>query len=163
MLANLQDIKQAYLVNLDDLVLPNAINNYGLGIASVQSESAYSLDSGVEKLKNKVFKIKAKRSKSLGSSLLNMSATSKTSDNELQFLALEVESFENSVKNDSVETPSLDNSLMALENDAQMARYCLSLGYKTDNCKRWAARVGKTMFDGDKQIDKLDEVVAPAQ
>jgi len=45
---------------------------------------------------------------------------------------------------------------MNLEDDEQMARYCLSLDYKTDNCKKWAARVGKTLYDGDKQIDQLE-------
>jgi hypothetical protein len=64
--------------------------------------------------------------------------------------------FSNSNKNASQETPSLDNSLMNLEDDEQMARYCFSLDYKTDNCKKWAARVGKTLYDGDKQIDQLE-------
>ena len=64
--------------------------------------------------------------------------------------------FSDSNKNASQETPSLDDSLMNLEDDEQMARYCFSLDYKTDNCKKWAARQGMTYYDGDKQIDQLE-------
>ena len=164
MLANLKNVKQAVLLNLDNYDQVRILGSIPLDQES-NSVDLESLSNGSAK---KVFKTRKNRSASSKKAKLvylekrSASAKSKksTRSNKLVNL-LDDLSLDSDVKSDlqklvidlsddsshkqqvaqavmSEDTHSLDNSLENLSDDGFMNAYCRSLGYSTKKCRKWA-------------------------
>ena len=166
MLANLKNIKQAVLLNLDE-------DNQMHILAGVPNPFAQQSNSDLESLSNdsdkKMFKVRKNRSnssrklrklvilksvRSNSPSFNKVKSISNDTDSEedrfdgLQNLVIDL-SDNSSHKhlaarvNHSEDTHSVD-SLLNLSDDGFMQAYCRSLGYGTDNCRKWAGYSAKS-------------------
>ena len=162
MLANLKNIKQAVLLNLDE---DNQVHILG----GVPNPFAQQSNSDLESLSNdsdrKMFKVRRNRSNSsrklaklvnLSDDLNKVKSVSNDSDSEnniledifdgLQMINLSDNSSHRhqiAKVNHSEDTHSVE-SLLNLSDDGFMQAYCRSLGYGTDNCRKWAGYSAKS-------------------
>ena len=167
MLANLKNYKQAVLLNLDE---DNQVHILGAIPLDQESNSIESLSNDSDKKMFKVRKNRSNSSKKLRSlvnlkSVRSLSPSSKDSKSNSNKLSLfsgsddESDRFQNLVIdlsdnsshkqqiaqiNQSEDTVSRDDSLMNLSDDGFMGAYCKSLGYGTDNCRKWAGHSVKS-------------------
>ena len=167
MLANLKNIKQAVLLNLDE-------DNQMHILAGVPNPFAYEQsNSDLESISNdsdrKMFKVRRNRSNSSRrlAKLVNLSGRS-NSLNKVKSVSNDSDSESNNILEDifdgfqminlsdnsshrhqiarvnhSEDTHSVD-SLFNLSDDGFMQAYCRSLGYGTDNCRKWAGYSAKS-------------------
>ena len=164
MLANLsKNYKQAVLLNLDE---DNQMHILG-AIPLDQASNSIDLESVSNDSDKKMFKVRKNRSNSSRrlrklvnlKSVRSLSSASKksvksidsisldNSDNQKLFINLSDNSSHKQqiaklVK--SEDSLSLDNSLENLSDDGFMNAYCRSLGYATDNCRKWAGYDAKS-------------------
>jgi len=166
MLANLKNIKQAVLLNLDE-------DNQMHILAGVPNPFAQQSNSDLESLSNdsdkKMFKavrrnrsnssrklaklvyLKSDRSNSPSNKVKSISNDTDSEEDRFDGLQnLHIDLSDNSSHkhqvarvNHSEDTHSVD-SLLNLSDDGFMQAYCRSLGYGTDNCRKWAGYSAKS-------------------
>jgi len=166
MLANLKNIKQAVLLNLDE-------DNQMHILAGVPNPFAQQSNSDLESLSNdsdkKMFKavrrnrsnssrklaklvyLKSDRSNSPSNKVKSISNDTDSDEDRFDGLQnLHIDLSDNSSHkhqvarvNHSEDTHSVD-SLLNLSDDGFMQAYCRSLGYGTDNCRKWAGYSAKS-------------------
>jgi hypothetical protein len=167
MLANLKNIKQAVLLNLDEDNQMHILAGVPNPFAFEQSNS--DLESVSNDSDRKMFKVRRNRSNSSRrlAKLVNLSEES-NSLNKVKSVSNESDSESNNILEDifdglqminlsdnsshrhqiarvnhSEDTHSVD-SLLNLSDDGFMQAYCRSLGYGTDNCRKWAGYSAKS-------------------
>jgi hypothetical protein len=164
MLANLKNYKQAVLLNLDE---DNQVHILGAVPLQDQQSNSVDLESVSNDSDKKMFKVRKNRSnsskklrklvhlkqvRSLSPSSGKVDVASvddSISNKSLQKLVIDL-SDDSSHKqqvakvNHSEDSVSLDNSLENLSDDGFMQAYCRSLGYGTDNCRKWAGYSAKS-------------------
>ena len=165
MLANLKNYKQAVLLNLDE-------DNQMHILAGVPNPFAVQSNSDIESLSNdsdrKMFKAvrrnRSNSSRKLAKLVYLKSDRSNSPSNKVKSISNDTDSEENDLfdglqminlsdnsshrhqvarVNHSEDTQSLD-SLFNLSDDGYMQAYCRSLGYATDNCRKWAGYSAKS-------------------
>jgi hypothetical protein len=168
MLANLKNFKQAVLLNLDEDNQVHFISGVPNPFYDQESNSV-DLESLSNDSDKKMFRVRKNRSNSSRKlrGLVHLKSTRSNSNGKVRSVShdedsedrnsfdglqnLVIDLSDNSSHrqqiarvNHSEDTESREDSLMNLSDDGYMQAYCRSLGYATDNCRKWAGYSAKS-------------------